>query len=108
MLVTLEAPDQVGLLWAVADWFESQGCTIEVCRASSSADMARDTFVVVGECDCSGLSAALGGVAEHEWHLPGPVGAGLRLGVTAAAVGVGAAVAVRSRRSARPAPAATN
>ncbi len=95
-LVSLEAPDQLGLLWATTTWFEAQGCRIEAYRATSVAGTARDTFVVVGDCDCSGLATALSGHAEQPWYLPAPARAGLRMAVSAAAVGV--AIAVRSRR----------
>jgi predicted amino acid-binding ACT domain protein len=99
VLVTLEAPDQVGLLWAAAAWFEQQGCRIEAYRATSVAATAHDTFVIVGDCDCAGLAAALGGAGGPEpWRLPPPARAGLRIAVSAAALGV--SLAVRAGRAA--------
>ena len=97
VLVTLEAPDQVGLLWAATTWFEEQDCLIEAYRATSAAGTARDTFVVVGDCDFSDLMAVLGGRTEpRSWRLPEPARAGVRMAASVAAVGV--AIAARSGR----------
>jgi hypothetical protein len=56
--------------------------------------MVRDTFVVVGGCDCSALAAAIGGVPVEMWQLPLPVRLGVRAGVTATAVAATIAVTV--------------
>jgi predicted amino acid-binding ACT domain protein len=86
VLVTIEAPDRVGLLWAVAAWFESRGANVEAYRATSEGGVARDTFVVVGECDGTALAAAIGGVPVETWQLPFPLRLGIRAGVTATAI----------------------
>jgi predicted amino acid-binding ACT domain protein len=89
MLVTVEAPDRVGLLWAVASWFAQRGCNVETCRATSAGGLARDTFVVVGDVDPTGLASALGGLPAHASTLPvDAVRVGVRLGMAAAATGV--------------------
>jgi glycine cleavage system regulatory protein len=99
VLVTIEAPDRVGLLWAVAAWFEEHGANVETYRARSEGGMARDTFVVVGECDGTALAAAIGGVPVETWRLPLPVRLGIRVAVTATAVVVtSAATTIRILR----------
>jgi glycine cleavage system regulatory protein len=101
VLVAVEAPDGVGLLWAVASWFARRGCSIEAYRATSVGGVARDTFVVVGEVDTTGLAAELGGVPARVTSFPGEVVLrGVRLGVTAVAawIAVGPRIARRLRR----------
>jgi predicted amino acid-binding ACT domain protein len=88
VVVTITAPDRVGLLWAVAAWFESHGANVETYRATSHAGVASDTFVVVGGCDCAALAGAIGGVPVETWQLPLPLRLGLRAGVSAGAVAV--------------------
>ena len=63
-VVTVEAPDRVGLLHATANWFESHDCNVESCRGGSEGDRARDVFIVAGPVDTAALAAALGGVAR--------------------------------------------
>jgi predicted amino acid-binding ACT domain protein len=60
-VVTVEAPDRVGLLHAAAAWFETNGCNVEACRAGTDGDRARDVFIVTGQVDTAALAAALGG-----------------------------------------------
>lgn len=59
--VTVVAPDQVGLLWAVCDWFAERDVTIEAVDVSTTDGVARDTFVVVGDCDPAELADHLAG-----------------------------------------------
>jgi [protein-PII] uridylyltransferase len=100
MLVTVEAPDEVGLLWAVANWFAQRGCNVETCRATSAGGLARDTFVVVGEVDPTGLASALGGLPARASNLPiDAVRLGVRVGLAAVATGV--AVGARLTRALR-------
>jgi predicted amino acid-binding ACT domain protein len=94
VVVTITAPDRVGLLWAVAAWFESHGANVETYRATSDNGVASDTFVVVGGCDCVALAGAIGGVPVETWHLPLPLRVGIRAGVTATAVAVTVAATV--------------
>jgi predicted amino acid-binding ACT domain protein len=60
-VVTIEAPDGVGLLYAAASWFEANGCNVEACRAGTEGDRARDVFIITGPVDTAALAAALGG-----------------------------------------------
>ncbi len=62
VLVTVHAPDRVGLLAAIAAWFEDRGANVEACHASHDEDgRAHDVFVVAGAVDADELAAALGG-----------------------------------------------
>jgi predicted amino acid-binding ACT domain protein len=63
-IVTVEAPDGVGLLHAAASWFGTNGCNVEACRAGTEGDRARDVFIVTGPVDTAALAAALGGPAS--------------------------------------------
>lgn len=67
-LVTVQAPDQVGLLHATASWFFDHDCNIEACHASSDQGTATDIFVVAGHVDAPGLTRALGGGGAEEGH----------------------------------------
>ena len=58
-VVTIEAPDGVGLLHAAAAWFAGAGCNVEACRAGTEAGRARDVFIVTGQVDTAGLASAL-------------------------------------------------
>jgi predicted amino acid-binding ACT domain protein len=63
-VVTVEAPDRVGLLHATAGWFEAHACNVESCRGGTEGDKARGVFIVAGPVDTAALAAALGGVAR--------------------------------------------
>ena len=60
-VVTVEAPDGVGLLHATAAWFEANGCNVEACRAGLESGQARAVFIVLGPVDTAALAAVLGG-----------------------------------------------
>lgn len=80
VLVTVRAPDRIGLLHAAAAWFADHGCNVEACHASSHAGQATDVFVIAGHVDPPALAAALGGApvaAAHGGFFPVRVGAGL-------------------------------
>src|SRR4051794_35222391 len=96
-VVGIEAPDQIGLLWALTHWFESRDCNIEAAHMETDGTTARGTLLVVGEVDCGPLASALGGVPSFPWQLPN---AALRVAVkgAVAAAGVGAGLAVRALR----------
>jgi predicted amino acid-binding ACT domain protein len=81
VLLTITAPDRVGLLWAVATWFESHGANVEAYHATSELGVAKDTFLVVGCIDCVELAAAIGGVPVETWQLPGAVRFAIRAAV---------------------------
>jgi predicted amino acid-binding ACT domain protein len=61
VVVTVDAPDVPGLLWAAADWFGTHGGNVEACRAGVEGARARDVFIVSGPVDGDELAARLGG-----------------------------------------------
>jgi len=98
-LVSVRAPDRVGLLWAVTSWFADHGCNVEACQATSVDGTANDEFLIVGTWDCVDLARAIGGGPVVSTNLPIPLNVIVR-GV--AMVGaVSAAVAVRAARTLR-------
>jgi predicted amino acid-binding ACT domain protein len=58
-LVRVGAPDQLGLFWAVCDWFASHHVSIESVHATTVDGIAEDTFVITGDCDAAELTAHL-------------------------------------------------
>lgn len=86
VIVSVRAPDRVGLLWAIASWFEEQGCNIEVANVDAEDGTAVDTFVVEGRMDADALASHLAGRPGPS--LPRPLTAGLSAGL---ALGRGAA-----------------
>jgi pimeloyl-ACP methyl ester carboxylesterase/glycine cleavage system regulatory protein len=60
-LVRVRAPDQVGLLAEICRWFADHGLSIESVHAATDDAVARDVFLVTGECDASALAAHLDG-----------------------------------------------
>jgi predicted amino acid-binding ACT domain protein len=62
VVVRVQAPDRIGLLWAVAQWLADHGSNIEVARVGSTAELADDTFVVDGDVDGPELATYLSGV----------------------------------------------
>ncbi len=58
-LLSVTAPDQLGLLWAICEWLAANGVSIEAARVSSENGMANDEFVVAGRFDPSGLQRRL-------------------------------------------------
>lgn len=88
-VVTVRAPDRLGLLWAISSWFEENGCNIEVANVDAEAGTAIDTFVVHGRLDADALAAHLAGRPVPSLpSLPRPVTTGLSAGL---ALGRGAA-----------------
>jgi pimeloyl-ACP methyl ester carboxylesterase/glycine cleavage system regulatory protein len=47
-LLSVTAPDQLGLLWAICDELASQGVSIEAARVTSTDGIAHDEFVISG------------------------------------------------------------
>jgi UTP:GlnB (protein PII) uridylyltransferase len=96
-VVSVEAPDQIGLLWALTHWFESRDCNIEATHMETDGTTARGTLLVAGEVDCGPLASALGGVPSFPWGLPNTA---LRVAVqgAVAVAGVSAGLAVRALR----------
>lgn len=59
-LVTVRAPDQVGLLWAVCSWFADQKVSIETAHVTGEpGEWAAGRFVVEGAPDVADLARRL-------------------------------------------------
>ena len=50
-LVTVEAPDRIGLLWAIASWFFQGGLSVQAAFLDEREQRAVDTFLVDGAAD---------------------------------------------------------
>ncbi len=57
--ITVVAKDQIGLLWAVCRWMADHDVSIEAVHATTEFGVARDTFLVTGECDPDELAQTL-------------------------------------------------
>lgn len=86
VVVSVRAPDRIGLLWAITSWFEERGCNIEVANVDAEGGTATDTFLVQGPVDPDALATHLAGRPGPA--LPWPLARGLSTGL---AVGRGAA-----------------
>ncbi len=64
VVLRLQAPDRIGLLWAVATWLSERGANIEVARVETRDGMADDTFVIDGVLDAADLATYLSGTAN--------------------------------------------
>src|SRR5580658_8556858 len=60
-VVTVIAPDQIGLLWAICRWFADHGASIEAASVGADHGLVQDHFVVVGEPEVNGLADRLTG-----------------------------------------------
>jgi UTP:GlnB (protein PII) uridylyltransferase len=61
-LVSVEAPDRIGLLWAIASWFEAGGYNVLAARLTDDANgRASDTFLVDRTPDVDQLVVHLAG-----------------------------------------------
>ena len=60
-VLTVTAPDQIGLLWAICQWLADEGSSIEAAHIGTDAGTVRDHFVVVGAPDPVALEARLTG-----------------------------------------------
>ena len=63
-LLSVIAPDQIGLLWAICAWLAEHDVTIDAMRVESAAMMAHDAFIVKGTFVASDLAGRLS--AAHE------------------------------------------
>lgn len=71
-LVRINAPDRVGLLWAIAAWLAEHDCNIEVARVGGANGAADDTFIVEGTVDAGALAVYLSGEScddDQPWVL---------------------------------------
>ena len=64
-LITVEAPDRVGLLWAVASWFGERGLNVEAAQLDEQGDRAVDRFLIDGNPDVNGLATHLAGTRRR-------------------------------------------
>jgi predicted amino acid-binding ACT domain protein len=64
-LITVEAPDRVGLLWAVASWFGDRGLNVEAAQLDEEGDRAVDRFLIDGSPDVNGLATHLAGTRRR-------------------------------------------
>ena len=58
-LLTVTAPDQIGLLWAICRTLADQRVSIEVAQVGGEGGTARDLFVTTGAVDVADLAARL-------------------------------------------------
>jgi alpha-beta hydrolase superfamily lysophospholipase/predicted amino acid-binding ACT domain protein len=58
-VITVTAPDQPGLLWAVCTWLSDHGASIQAAWISGGPDGVVDVFVVRGEVDTGALEGFL-------------------------------------------------
>ena len=58
-MIQVEAPDETGLLWAIANHLNVQGANIEAARLGSEDGTANDVFIVAGTVDTERLLDAL-------------------------------------------------
>jgi glycine cleavage system regulatory protein len=64
-LITVEAPDRVGLLWAVASWFCDRGLNVEAAQLEEQGDRAVDRFLIDGSPDVNALATHLAGTRRR-------------------------------------------
>jgi UTP:GlnB (protein PII) uridylyltransferase len=73
-LVQVDAPDRIGLLWAVASWFAANDVNVEAAHAVRRGARARGTFLVTGDVDSAALLGSLSGTAvsggSGRWQRP--------------------------------------
>ena len=71
ILVTVEAPDRIGLLWAIASWLFQRGLNVQAAFLDEQDQRAVDTFLVDGAADIDrdGLAAhlAAGEASRRRW-----------------------------------------
>jgi pimeloyl-ACP methyl ester carboxylesterase len=67
-LLSVSAPDQIGLLWAICEWLARSDVTIEAARVTSTSGTAHDEFVVVGHFDPDALAARLTADDKPLWR----------------------------------------
>lgn len=61
MLVTVEAPDRIGLLWAITSWLADHDASVVAAHLGSDGGRAKDVFLVDGTVRPEDLAAHLGG-----------------------------------------------
>jgi predicted amino acid-binding ACT domain protein len=102
-MIQIEAPDTIGLLWAIAGHLNAQGVNIEAARLGSEDGTAKDTFIVAGTVDPERLLDALG-VRREPVAAPTMLGNVLTAPLRASAGGFRLGAHVLRRIGAGPAP----
>jgi len=64
-VVRVTAPDRIGLLSAVCRWFADHDVSVEAASISTVDGVAKDVFLVDGECDVDELARHLSAVRTH-------------------------------------------
>ena len=64
-VVRVTAPDRIGLLSAVCRWFADHEVSVEAASISTVDGVAKDVFLVDGECDVDGLARHLSAERTH-------------------------------------------
>ena len=75
-IVTVTAPDQLGLLSTICRWFADHDVSIEAATARTARGMAQDHFVVAGTCDPDELARHLSARVKGRTPAPTLVTAG--------------------------------
>ena len=68
-MVRVTAPDRIGLLSAVCRWFADHDISVEAASISTVDGVAKDVFLVDGECDVDGLARHLSAERTHPLRL---------------------------------------
>jgi len=63
-LLTVSAPDQVGLLWALCRWLADHDFSVEAAHLDGAAGRAEGSLLISGDGNVSGLEAHLGGRSD--------------------------------------------
>jgi hypothetical protein len=66
-LLSVTAPDQIGLLWAICAWLASHDVTIEAMRVANAGTMSHDEFIVQGMFDPDELAERLSAEVAPGW-----------------------------------------
>jgi UTP:GlnB (protein PII) uridylyltransferase len=66
-LVTVEAPERVGLLWVTASWFGDHQLNVEAAHLDARGRLAVDLFLIDGKPDVDGLAAHLAGTRRNRF-----------------------------------------
>ena len=66
-LVSVDAPDRLGLLWAITSWLAGQDVSVVAAQLSDEDGRAKDLFLVSGSPDPDGLAMHLAGRRRPAW-----------------------------------------
>jgi hypothetical protein len=63
-LLTVSAPDQVGLLWALCRWLADHGLSVEAAHLDGILGRAEGSLLISGDESVDGLETHLGGRSD--------------------------------------------